>query len=223
MSTRFAGLIAVVVLIVSATSFTAQEPPRAPTDVAPPLTVPQGPRDPMDAVMRLEFRPGKEKGDHRIVWKHDGVEIEATRVSIAGPVRAEITATDDGMAVQTGAFSTVCKSIDLRPGALGIDPQELPSAKRSGRLQVTHSQFGYAALTAGSFRFECTKLVLAGSRNRLDLTPGGQALNIRTKDADIRAVHVAVTYDVGFRLMLDATTSPEKANGRETIRLVQQP
>jgi hypothetical protein len=59
---------------------------------------------------------------------------------------------------------------------------------------------------------ECTKLVLAGEKNRLEINPGPQTLAVKTKDAEIRAAGLTVSYDVGFRLTLDVLTAHDRGD-----------
>jgi hypothetical protein len=231
MSTRIAGFIAIAVLIVSATSFTAQEPPRPAPNFAPPMPELPPPVLPVaaeptqeDLTMRLEFRAGKEKGDHRIIWKRDGVEIEAVRINI-GPaeVGMELVALADGISVQSRAFTTVCKSIEIRPGMMGADARSLPPSKSNGHLFVDRMAANYVQVKCRDIRFECTKLVLAGEKNQLVVTPVPEGLHVKTKDAEIRALSVSVQYQVGFNLALDVTTSSAKGDAPQKIRLAQQP
>jgi hypothetical protein len=246
MSARSACLIAAAVLVLSTASFTAQEPPRnarppldppgppvAPTPLDPPgppaaptpldlpgppvAPKPPPPREP-EVSIRLEFRAGKDKDDHRIVWKRDGVEIDATRIIIGkDALGMELLAGPEGIEVRSSAFNTVCKSIDVRPGMLAAGAGYLPSSKSTGQLYIERSSTR-AIVTCQDFWFECTRLVLAGEGNRLEVVPGEKALQVKTKDADIRAASVSVTYKAGFRLNLEVTT-----DSRQTIRLAQQP
>src|SRR5262249_26315436 len=224
MSTRFTGLIAVAVLIVSATSFTAQELPRTPRDVPPPPDAPLPASDrPASASIRFDFRAGMEKADHRIIWQRDGVEFEVTRVAIGPGPGLELIAVSDGMEVRSSAFNTVCKSSEIRPSMMGADARYLPSSKSSGYLHISRLPHGRAEVTCQDFRFECTKLVLAGEKNRLEINPGPEGLQLTTKDAQIRAVSASVNYQTGFHLTIDATTVGDKANAGQKIRLAQQP
>jgi hypothetical protein len=219
---RRAFFIAAVTTALLTTSFTAQEPPLAPVNLAPPS--PRVEYGPVEGVIRLEFRAGKDKGDHRIVWKHEGAEIEAVRLKIGSSTEPmEFVALPDGIQVQGRAFTTICKSIEIRPAQLGLDPRTLPSAKSSGQFSVSRSVAGVATVTCGGFRIECTKLVLTGDKNRLEINPGPQTLQVKTKDAELRAANLTVSYDTGFRLTLNAWTAHDRGDAEgEKIQLIDQ-
>jgi hypothetical protein len=129
----------------------------------------------------------------------------------------------DGIAVQCRALTTLCQSLDIRPEMFGANAKDLPSPGSSGQIFMWRSASGRAEVTCNGFKFECTKLVLAGPKNRLEVIPGAETLLVRTRHAEIRAAGGTVRFGEGFGLGLEMTTPGDKADLPQTIRLAQQP